>query len=111
MASTGDHRCGVCGGDAGTASCDEATFVAECSHVFHFGCYAVAGSTGTCPVCGARWRQALAVTLRPAPAVQLDEVPNHRPSTLSQASTSPDHELAAATEAKATRLQSPAPAT
>jgi hypothetical protein len=90
MARTGDLvRCGVCGGDASTASCDEATFVAECSHVFHFRCV-VAASAGTCPVCDARWRQALAVTLRPAPAVQLVELPgNHRPNTLPQESTPP----------------------
>jgi hypothetical protein len=90
MARTGDLvRCGVCGGDAGTASCGEATFVAECSHVFHFRCVAAA-SAGTCPVCAARWRQALAVTLRPAPAVQLVEVNgDHRPNTLPQESTPP----------------------
>ncbi|CAO2200097.1 unnamed protein product [Urochloa humidicola] len=93
MASTGGDfvilRCGVCFGHAGGASCGEAAFVAECSHAFHFRC--VAGfAAGACPVCTARWRRTLVVTLRPAPPpvkAQYLQVIDHRPQP--QASTLP----------------------
>ena len=76
MASSGDvRRCGVCHGDAGGASCDEVTFVAECSHAFHFRCIIAGPAAGTCPVCAARWRQPLILTLRPAPSVWLGSPP------------------------------------
>ncbi|CAO2177649.1 unnamed protein product [Urochloa humidicola] len=97
MASTGGDfvipRCGVCFGHAGGASCGEAAFVAECSHAFHFRCVA-ASTAGACPICTARWRRTLVVTLRPAPPMKLQhlQVIDHRgpqPQAATGASTPP----------------------